>query len=836
MNAPYWLIPIGLFLALFYGISLLFSRLDILSKAAHRRIWNYGLLATFLITAALGVLMAVQVDYKLDIPWTEKILKVHVNFGLGMSLVGLFHLFWHGSYFFRRRTRGAASKAAPATTALSSAMEPSSADFALPFGIGFSGVLVQALLIRDFLTLFEGNELTISLIVFLWLLLTGAGSLCGASARLADRVSSGDPIGRASTLVKALLVVPLIIFPLMFYVKSLLFAPGIEAGPLAMAGFLAFILLPFCFLNGFSFTWAARALRTGGRTLRTVYGWESIGGAAGGLLCTAAVLLGLPSLSIVFSASAGLLFLIAAIGKTKVRTRWILPAVPLVLAVFVQIVHVDRLLLKRFYPNERLVGTVSGSSGRLTVTRAGDQVNVYENGILVHASGNTILNEELAAFSLVQSEHPDRVLLIGGLLTGLPDELAKYGVKRIDIVEPDPHLIGLAGKLGLISESPGTRLIRGTPIRWIDSADLRYEAVLINLPGPGNLQLNRFYTVDFFRRVKRILTPDGGIAAVLPGTANYVSEGAASSLGSVVSAARMCFREASIFPGENSYLVMADRPLRTDILSELRRRGIANLYVNPGYFDEKLFCDRIEQVNGAVGNAPAANSDLKPAAYLSQIRWWLGRFPENVFLPGSVILAALILFGIFSGKPLLAGMFLLGAASSGWSILLLLLVQIIAGALYQWTGLFLGMFMIGLAAGSLSGPQVLKKARIPGIGGPLAVFVVFSAVVGFLAPWLAHGRGPGFPKMMILLLAGFIVAAAVGAVFAGLSVKLENDAGRHDRLYGYDLLGSAIGAVGFPMVVIPLAGLQTALFALSLAGVLAFGVIALGGARRITPK
>lgn len=637
-------------------------------------------------------------------------------------------------------------------------------------------------------------------------------------------------------LVKALLVVPLIIFPLMFYAKSLLFAPGIEAGPLAMTGFLAFILLPFCFLNGFSFTWAARALRTGGRTLRTVYGWESIGGAAGGLLCTAAVLLGLPSLSIVFLASAGLLFLIAAVGKTKALARWILPAVPLVLAVFVQIVHVDRLLLKRFYPNELLVGTISGSSGRLTVTRAGDQVNVYENGILVHASGNTILNEELAAFSLVQSEHPDRVLLIGGLLAGLPDELAKYGVKRVDIVEPDPHLIGLAGKLGLISESPGTHVIRRTPVRWIASADLRYDAVLINLPGPWNLQLNRFYTVDFFRRVKRILAPDGGIAAVLPGTANYVSEGAASSLGSVVSAARMCFREASIFPGENSYLVMADRPLKTEILSELRRRGINNLYVNPGYFDENLFHDRIEQVNGAVGNAPAANSDLKPAAYLNQIRWWLGRFPEKMLLPGAAVLILLVLLGVFTGRSFLAGMFIMGAASSGWSVLLLLLVQIIAGALYQWTGLFLGLFMVGLAAGSLSGPQVLKKARVSGIGGPLTAFIVFSAAAGFLAPWLAHGRGPGFLKMAILLLAGFFMAAAVGAVFAGLSVKLENDAGRRDRLYGYDLLGSAIGAVGFPMVIIPLGGLQNALFALSLAGVLAFGIIALGGVRRIKPK
>ena len=427
-------------------------------------------------------------------------------------------------------------------------------------------------------------------------------------------------------------------------------------------------------------------------------------------------------------------------------------------------------------------------------------------------------------------------MLVGGLLAGLPDELAKYGTGRVDIVEPDPHLIRLAEKLGLVGATPGIRLIRRTPVRWIDSADVLYDAVLINLPGPWNLQLNRFYTVDFFRRVKRILAPGGVVAAVLPGTANYVSEGAASSLGPVAAAARESFRDALIYPGENSYLVMADRPLTTDILSELRRRGIANLYVNPGYFDEDLFRARIERVNTAVGTTPAANADLKPAAYLNQIRWWLGRFPEKMLLPGAAVLILIVLWGVFTGRSFLAGMFVMGAVSSGSSVLLLLLVQIIAGALYQWTGLFLGTFMVGLAAGSLAGPRALKRAGVSSVGGPLAVFVLFSAAAGFLAPWLAHGRGPGFLKTAILLLAGFVLAAAVGAFFAGLSVKLEKDSARHDRLYGYDLLGSAVGAVAFPMVIIPLAGLQNAMFSLSLAGVLAFGIVAWGGPRRISSK
>jgi spermidine synthase len=834
MNSPYGLIPIGLFLFLLYGISLMFSRLDVLSKAAHRKIWNYALLAVFLGTAVLGLLMAVQVNYKLNVPWTEKVLKWHVNFGIGMSLVGVFHFLWHWSYYFRRRKRRAAAAGTvslpPGGTPLSAALAapPEKALSVLPFAIGFSGILVQTLVIRDFLTLFEGNELTTSLIAFLWLFLTGAGSLAGSTARLAGRTAPGNFGRNASVLVRTLLVVPLVLFPLMFYLRSFLFAPGIEAGPAAMAGFLAFVLLPFCFLNGFSFTWTARLLRTEGRPLRTVYGWESVGGAAGGVFCTAVVLTGLPSLTIVLLASAGLLFLIAAAQTSGGRARWIFPAAMLALAVFVQAASVDRFFLKWTYPNEKIIGTASGSSGRLTVTRTGDQVNVYDNGVLVHASGNVIVNEELTAFALVQSDRPDRVLVLGGLLAGLSDELAKYGCRQVDFVEPDPQLIRLAGKLGLTSGFPGTRLIRKTPARRIEADEARYDAVLIDLPGPQTLQLNRFYTADFFRRVKKILTAGGVAAAVLPGTANYVSASAAATLGPVVAAARESFLNAAIFPGENSYLVMADRPLNTDVPAELRRRGISNRYVNEGYFVESLFRERMEQVNQSVGTAPAANSDLKPAAFFNQIRWWLGRFPQNGLLAGGIVLAVLILGAMLAGKSLLAGMFLVGAASSGWTVTLLLLVQIVAGALYQWTGLFLGMFMIGLAAGSLFGPRIFKKGGPSVAGTPLLIFIAISGLIAALLPRLAGGGGPALPKMTVLLTADFAMAASVGACFAGLCIRLEKDTGRQDRLYGYDLLGSAVGAIGFPLVVIPLAGLQAALLTMAAAGILAWAIVGAG--------
>ena len=45
-------------------------------------------------------------------------------------------------------------------------------------GTGISSITTQLLTIREFLTQFHGNEITISMVIFCWLILTGLGTLC----------------------------------------------------------------------------------------------------------------------------------------------------------------------------------------------------------------------------------------------------------------------------------------------------------------------------------------------------------------------------------------------------------------------------------------------------------------------------------------------------------------------------------------------------------------------------------------------------------------------------------------------------------------------------------
>ena len=772
MNAPYLLIPIGLVLLVLYGISLMFSRLDVISKSFHRKIWNYSLLAAFLTAAVLGILMAVQVNYKMEVPWTEKVLKWHVNFGIALSAIGIFHFIWHWRYYFPAKSgqRDAGRPQGPPIGPQSPAIRM--------FLVGFTGIAFQTFMIRELLGLFQGNELMLSIILFLWLLITGAGALTGNSARKGISEEPGENQRKSNLLVLNLLILPFFTIPLMYYCKSLFFAPGIEAGPVAFAGFLLLILTPFCFLNGFSFTFITRLLQSTGLNIRKAYSWESIGGATAGILCTLAILNG------IFTPPAG---------------RWI---------------------EKLFHPNDEIVATRSGPSGRLTITRNGDQVNVFENGILAQSSGNTLVCEEMAHFAMIQHPDPQNVLVIGGLLSGITLELAKYACRRIDLAEPDPQIFRLAKRLNLIQEpAEPFRYIKNPLSAWIYQSEIQYDIILVMLPGPQNLGLNRFYTAEFFNRLKQCLTKEGIVSVMLPGTANYVSGEAIAAIGPVVNAMKESYIQAAVLAGENNYLIGGNTNLRMDVLSGLASRNIATLYISRGYFDEALFNARMAGLNRVIESEKRVNTDLKPMAYFGQVAWWLGHFPDRVVWPLAAVLVILVISGLVTGRPAFTGMFIMGAGASGIEIILLFLMQIAAGSLYLFTGLLLATFMAGLAFGSLKTFTGRIGRFTSGISFILPAFIASAALTAGMAIWMTKTGNLIVIKSALIIVISFVTAALTGLFFAHLTRVLPDPASG-GKLYVYDLMGAAFGALVYPMVIIPLFGILPAIGIVSVSGVL----------------
>jgi hypothetical protein len=112
----YLVSPIALGFFLIYAVSFILYKTKRIRVATHRKIWNLLLLATFLITGILGLLLTIQLDYTLPFTLPFNMLFWHVEAGIVMTLISLFHMGWHFNYYknLLRTSRGKA-RAAEAT-------------------------------------------------------------------------------------------------------------------------------------------------------------------------------------------------------------------------------------------------------------------------------------------------------------------------------------------------------------------------------------------------------------------------------------------------------------------------------------------------------------------------------------------------------------------------------------------------------------------------------------------------------------------------------------------------------------------------------------------------
>jgi hypothetical protein len=98
-KALYDLIPIGTISLILYLLTFFLSRIGTITKSTHRKIWNVLLLVTFLVTGLLGLFLVVQLNYNLLFDWVRPLLYWHVEFGIGMACISIFHILWHLKYF-----------------------------------------------------------------------------------------------------------------------------------------------------------------------------------------------------------------------------------------------------------------------------------------------------------------------------------------------------------------------------------------------------------------------------------------------------------------------------------------------------------------------------------------------------------------------------------------------------------------------------------------------------------------------------------------------------------------------------------------------------------------
>lgn len=678
---------------------------------------------------------------------------------------------------------------------------------AVAAALGVTSVTTQIILLRECVAIFCGNELVLGLVIGIWMVLTAAGSFLG---KFFYRFAS-----RRRALPVALFCIstlPLLSVFFLRFLRNDVFAAGSMIGIVQMLLVSIVVLAPYCLAAGALFAFLAFTApeRSGTGRIGLVYSWEAAGSVIGGVLFNILLIALFDTfqcLSILLIVNMGLLAACAwRDGLSKPGT--ILTALLVLVLAGMIFLRLDVLTRRSLFPGQEIVYLRDTPYGNLTVTRQSDQLNFFENSLLMFSTDDVVTNEESVHYALLQRSSPRRVLLIGGGISGAAQEILKYGVERIDYCEMNPWVIEIGRTYTDALNDRRIAPIVGDPRVHVRSTLERYDAALINVPDPGTVHINRFYTLEFFSELRRALADSAVVSiSLLPGADYQGPE--ARRVGSVLYATlQTVFAHVLVVPGAREYYLASNGSLDMHMSRLVQERGISTLYVNRDYLDDGLLEQRSAGIVRGFDMSSGVNTDFQPVCYFRQVEYWTSYFG---FSPGPWILllgSAGVFLLLWRSNAIHVGVFAGGFAAAALEVTVLIAFQAICGSLYQMTGVIITAFMAGLAAGSLGASVRSFRPGIHSFIGIQGALAVCGLVLPVLLIQLKSAAVTPLLVQTAFIVITFILGVLVGAAFAvATRIPGERPEAIASRFYGLDLAGSAIGAFAVSVYIIPLFGI-----------------------------
>jgi len=673
--------------------------------------------------------------------------------------------------------------------------------FSIVLIYGFITLLSQLILIRQFLCFFSGNELLISLVLLFWMIITGKGAFFGGFFKLA-KISE-------KTLLLILNILSLLVILTFLFANYLIvhiFLPGVELSLIQVVLFVSLILLPFCLVSGYGFTVLSHflSIQRNENYISKVYLYETIGCVIAGLSFSFLLVVFLKPLQIL----TGLNLVVAILSLFLFRNAKLFKGIFIITALFIIVFlfDVDLKVRSMHFPGEEIRNSFETAYGQYDITTRNGQVNYYQNGNLLYSEGDKILNEEMVHFAMLNHPLPENILVLGGPVGGIIKELFKYsGIKRIDYVELDSSFV-----------KAGTELLTFDrlyfhfmdPCIYMRETDLKYDVVLHNFFAPENIQLNRFYTIEFFKSIP--LNDDHVISTGLPATPNYLGQ-ESGLLNSVhYKTLLKCFTNVLIIPSSKNFYLASNKELNLGFVDSVKIQGLKTTYVNRYYFDPVSVGMRSENIKSLIDTTVSVNQNFYPEGYKFYLNYWLKKIGGWGKTIGWLIFGVILFFWSFLFFRLNEKetyLLIAGFISSSAEFALIVLFQIFFGYIYQTIGLLFAVFMLGLAVGvaiNNSGQFVSSKR----ISWGLCFLVALIPVLFILKP------GEVFIKPIIYI-GLFLIAIATGLIFRLASLQERNIQKIASIIYSADLWGAGIGLFLISVFLIPRLGILNSLFFVS---------------------
>jgi len=764
---------------------------------------------------------------------------------------------------------------------------------------GLFTIGAQTLLFREFITAFEGNDISVGVFFGSWFLWVGLGAvLVRHGSRFAD------------VLLRHIELLFLLYLPA-FALQLLLIVQVRE-----MAGVASYDLLsvqtivlwamvanaPVSLVTGVLFPLACRWIeKTHTFPVSRVYLLEAVGSLMGGLAVTALlawhvpmvrvslILAGVLSISICAAGLArvgwGLTPRVSNVSKDQTRglrrgpqrgmMRWGPRTHPAeyiaLLASFAVaalsagvivtgaddalVVQMQRAKWSRLLPREALEGAFQTAQAEYLYGEYGGQWIAMREGAICETLPNEEQAGQIAAMTLCQNPQARHVLVVGSGLALCSRLLMLPQIEHVAWVHPDTEYAGRL--LEVIPRQFAVDDSRFHPVaeeirRYLGRTRGPFDLVVMSLPEVTSSAFNRYYTMEFYERIKASLRANGVLAVSIAGSEGVMGAELAGLGASIRATLRKVFTNLVLVPGEQTWLIASDSQGLTDDPAVARDRfaaiaGVPRVFPAAGLLSVYQ-PDRAAQATLAYDRADLPerlliNRDSRPLTHLygllltaRQSGASVTRFVKLLALAGSLPFVVPILVftvlriwamaqrGSEPGPSRFDGAFLV--FSAGWVgiamvILLMYLYETHFGSLYLHVGLISSLFMVGLTAGALLAARIVAATKerhyrvhllLVGVllshGGILALLAFWAG--GGTASWqLGHGVFAAAFVLSGLCCGGYWPIAAAQLAGGGLDPV---EAG--SRLETADHLGACVGGLVTSLLMVPVLGAKVSLLLL----------------------
>ena len=512
------------------------------------------------------------------------------------------------------------------------------------FAYGFSALVVQTLILREYIVQFWGSELSVSLVFFAWFSGVALGAIVFNFFRRQDEGSDFAILAFAflllfagvflSSFARVILQLPVgeLAPTVKLVVAALIFVFPSGAGVGLSFPAIAKIVDKSNFVANSSSLWSA------------LFGVEALGSLCAGILFPL-VLLHLFDPMVI--AALAMLFTFFCLGLfisvTKER-KWgallslvfIISIVALALLGKSAANNLRSYIYRQVYPDQNVVAYVETPYKRLELVEKFGQFNLYADGQYSTFFPDPRHHALLANMFLCLHPNPKKILFLGGGIEGIAQIALLQPINSLEVVMLDRREVELienySGQASyVLRQDEKFKLSVNDYVPYVQKAAknrTRYDLVVVFSSSPTTASSNRLYTKEFFKMLGGALSEDGVVALPILGGENYAGALTALTAASIIKTLLDSdFSEVTIIPGETLYLVASKKigvvpRSEEELIKRYKKRGVSTLDFSPEVFVGVMPKERtaalINQIKPFMRIAKD-NTDYSPIAYLFQL-------------------------------------------------------------------------------------------------------------------------------------------------------------------------------------------------------------------------